>query len=151
MAANYPLDDARPADAARDAARPGDAIERHATPDRWFHWITALTMLVLLATGLLPVVGVRFAWVEIHWIAGLVLVAAVLWHVVRALGWQQPRAMGLRWRDLRELTARERPGKYSLAQKLMHHAFAAALLVAVVTGSLMLVKVQTPFLERNPY
>ena len=30
-------------------------------------------MLVLLVTSLLPWVGVRFAWVEIHWIAGIVL------------------------------------------------------------------------------
>jgi formate dehydrogenase subunit gamma len=44
-----------------------------------------------------------------------------------------------------------KPGKYSLAQKLMHLAFALLVLGALVTGSLMLVKIDTPWWQRNPY
>jgi cytochrome b subunit of formate dehydrogenase len=153
MATHYPLDDAKRTghDVGRDGTLPADRIERHAAVDRVFHWVTAVTMFVLLGTGLLPIVGIRFAWVEIHWIAGIFLTAAVLFHIVRSLFWQQLRTIWIRLRDLRELTGQERPGKYTLAQKLMHHAFTLALLTAVVTGVLMLAKVQTPFLERDPY
>jgi cytochrome b subunit of formate dehydrogenase len=42
-------------------------------------------------------------------------------------------------------------GKYSLAQKLIHLAFAAAVLATLGTGVLMLVRVDTPFWERDPY
>ena len=48
-----------------------DTLLRHAGPDRAFHWLTAATMLVLLGTSLLPVVGIRFAWLVPHWVAGL--------------------------------------------------------------------------------
>ncbi len=154
MAANYPLDDAAlHARAERSADTPDGTgkVTRHKRVDRWFHWVNAVTMFVLLGTGLLPIVGVRFAWVEIHWIAGLVLAAAVLFHIARALFWQQLRTIWLHLRDLRELTGRQRPGKYSLAQKCMHHAFTLALLTAIVTGILMMVKVGTPVFERDPY
>ena len=126
-------------------------VQRHAGIDRLFHWVTAITMFVLLGTSLLPIVGIRFAWVEIHWIAGVVLTIAVLFHVLRALIWQGLRTMLLGGRDLAEATGKVLPGKYSLAQKLMHHAFSLSLLVAVVTGVLMMVKSGTPFFERDPY
>src|SRR6188768_2703335 len=103
MATEYPLNDA---DVARSgAATSGSSsrrVMRHAGVDRLFHWVTAATMLVLLATSLLPVVGIRFAWVEIHWIAGLVLVAALLFHIVRALLVQSLRVILPRPRDLGE-------------------------------------------------
>lgn len=150
MATPYPLDDAKPlADSAGNTVPPG-AIERHAAVDRAFHWITAATMFVLLGTSLLPVVGIRFAWVEIHWIAGIVLTAAVLFHIIRATFWQKLRCMLIRGRDFAELRGAPSP-KYTLAQKSMHLAFSLALLTAIVTGVLMLVKVQTPFFERDPY
>ncbi len=41
-------------------------------------------MLTLLFTGFLPIVGVRFAWVEWHWMAGLLLTASVIFHIVHA-------------------------------------------------------------------
>jgi cytochrome b subunit of formate dehydrogenase len=126
-------------------------VERHAGIDRLFHWVNAVTMFVLLGTSLLPIVGIRFAWVEIHWIAGIVLTIAVLFHVLRALIWQGLRTMLLGSRDVAEATGKVLPGKYTLAQKLMHHAFSLSLLVAVVTGVLMMVKVGTPIFERDPY
>ena len=36
------------------------------------------------------------------------------------------------------------PGKYSLAQKLIHHAFTLVCTATIVTGGLMLVKIDTP-------
>jgi cytochrome b subunit of formate dehydrogenase len=47
--------------------------------------------------------------------------------------------------------AARRAGKYTLAQKLMHLAWTVAVLVAIVTGLLMLQKAGVPFLERDPY
>ena len=49
-------------------------IERHALHGaRLFHWVMAASMFVLLFTAFLPIAGVRFAWVQWHWMAGLVL------------------------------------------------------------------------------
>lgn len=139
-----------------------ERIVRHRLPDRVFHWVQALAVLALLATGFLPILGVRFSWVTMHWIAGLVLLAAVLFHVVRALAFQEPRTMWVDGRDLRN--ARDglgwilrrrpppgKPGKYLLAQKLFHHVVALVLLATLVTGLMMMVRVDTPFWTRNPY
>src|SRR4029453_15286123 len=48
-------------------------IQRHNLSARLFHWVMAASMFVLLFTAFLPVVGVKFAWVQWHWIAGIVL------------------------------------------------------------------------------
>jgi cytochrome b subunit of formate dehydrogenase len=41
--------------------RAPDRIVRHRLPDRIFHWVMAASVLALLATGFLPILGVRFA------------------------------------------------------------------------------------------
>jgi cytochrome b subunit of formate dehydrogenase len=153
MATEYPLNDANlgARSAERTASGGGGRIVRHAAPDRAFHWITAATMLVLLGTSLLPVVGIRFAWVQIHWIAGCVLVAALLFHIVRALAVQRLRLVVPRPADLGELSGERRPGKYTLAQKLMHLGVTVALVTAAITGVLLMIKAGTPFFERDPY
>lgn len=121
---------------------------RHAGIDRLFHWGTAVTMGLLLVTSLAPVLDLRFAWYGIHWVAGIVLTLLILLHVVRALVWQRPRTMLLlSAADFRAGAA----GKYTLPQKLMHLAWAVAILVAVVTGLLLLRKAGVPFMERDPY
>lgn len=138
-------------------------VTRHALQDRLFHWVTAATVLTLLATAFLPIVGIQFSWVAIHWIAGLVLIAATLYHIVRALFAQSLRSMLIGRGDLRDLMSIARwnlrltrspppkPGKYSLAQKLIHHLFSLVVLAACVTGGLMMVRVDTPWWDRNPY
>jgi cytochrome b subunit of formate dehydrogenase len=127
---------------------PGDKLRRHAAIDRLFHWGTAVAMLVLLATSFLPMLGLRFDWYGIHWVSGLVLTALILVHIVRALFWQRPGTMlVLSAADFRAGGA----GKYTLPQKLMHLAWAVAVLVAIVTGLLLLRKSGVPFLERDPY
>jgi len=127
-----------------------DKVQRHAGVDRLFHWVTAATMSVLLATSLLPVVGIRFAWVKIHWIAGLLLALAVVFHILRALLVQKPKVIALTGADFAQLSG-ARPGKYSLAQKLMHLAWMVAVLVAVATGLVLMVKAGTPLFTRDPY
>ena len=41
-------------------------------------------MLVLVFTAFLPVIGVQFAWVQWHWMAGVLLTASILFHIVHA-------------------------------------------------------------------
>jgi formate dehydrogenase subunit gamma len=125
----------------------GERIERHKGVDRVFHWLTALSVIALLATGLLPVVGVKFDWVPLHWMTGVVLLVLVLFHLVRSVIWQKLRCM---WIGARDFSARKY-GKYSPAQKLMHLALTLVILTVVVTGVLMMAKVDTPFWDRTPY
>jgi formate dehydrogenase subunit gamma len=138
-------------------------IVRHRLADRLIHWLAAAAVLVLLATAFLPIVGIEFGWVTIHWSAGWVLIAVVLLHILRASFWQDFRSIWIRADDLRDALAimrrtlrlgnlpARRPGKYSFAQKFIHLAFTIVLLAAMITGSLMMVKVDTPWWDRNPY
>jgi Prokaryotic cytochrome b561 len=69
--------------AAEIAAVPKE-VPRHSLAARLFHWIMAAAMLTLLFTAFLPKVGVQFAWVEWHWMAGIVLIASILFHIIHA-------------------------------------------------------------------
>ncbi len=126
-------------------------ITRHAPVDRVFHWITALSVLLLMASAFLPILGLKFSWVPLHWITGVVLGAATLFHLVRATFFQRLRCMVPRPRDVSDLLNGRRAAKYTPAQKLMHAVLGTAVLVAVVTGFIMLAKVDTPLWKRNPY
>jgi cytochrome b subunit of formate dehydrogenase len=140
-----------------------DRIVRHAGFDRALHWLIAASVITLLLTGLLPVLGVNFAWVTIHWAAGFVLIAVVALHIVRAMFWQDWREVWIDAHDVRDAAAivrttlrvpgasLPRPGKYSFAQKLIHLAFSIVVLVAIGTGALMMVKIDTPWWDRNPF
>jgi len=128
-----------------------ERVQRHAAVDRVFHWIVALAVLTLLATGLLPVAGVKFSWVTIHWITGVVLALAVVFHLIRATFWQRLRCVWIGLKDLRNALAHRRAAKYSLAQKLMHNGMTGVILTLVITGLCMLAKVETPWWKRNPY
>jgi len=140
-----------------------DRIVRHAGVDRLLHWLMAACVLVLLATALLPILGVEFAWVAIHWWTGFVLIAAVAAHILRSLS---PRRLARVWigrRDFAEAVAIARrslrlgrapvprPGKYSFAQKSIHLAFGVVVLGAIATGGMMMVKIDTPWWDRDPY
>ena len=139
-----------------------DRIVRHKLPDRVFHWITAVTTLTLLCTGFLPVLEVKFDWVPIHWISGIVLTVAVAFHIVRSLFWQRLADMWLSprelWAALCSVTWRfrgriddYRPGKYSVAQALFHFASATLILATIVTGLVLLKGIESPFWQRDPY
>lgn len=137
----------------RRASKPSSAgaqLPRHAGVDRVFHWVMAVSVLVLLATGVLPIIGIEFAWLTIHWIAGLVLTAAVLFHIVRASFWQDFWSMWLSPGDLKELSdSSVKPGKYSLAQKSMHLAVTVLTLLVIASGLVMFAMIDTPWWERS--
>ncbi len=139
-------------------------MQRHDLSDRLFHWIVAVSVLVLLFTSFLPILGLKFAWVDIHWIAGLVLTALISWHVVRTLFlkrkfkiiWYGPGDLKDSFSDFKrllriEMSGARKPGKYSGAQKLMHLAVSILILATIVTGLIMMVKIDTPLWQRDPY
>ena len=139
-----------------------ERIVRHALPDRLFHWVGAACVLTLLGTAFLPILGIEFAWVTVHWVTGIVLIVAVLYHVVRVFVRRTFATMWIGGADIADATeaagaalARRvptrRPGKYSIAQKLIHHAFAVVVLTTLVTGGFMLLRIDTPWWQRNPY
>jgi formate dehydrogenase subunit gamma len=138
-------------------------VVRHKLSHRVFHWTTAVCVLVLLTTSLLPILGIKFNWLMPHWIAGLVLIAAVLWHILATVA---ARSLGYMWAGVRESMASTsfvlavvtgksarpvKPGKYSLAQKIFHLAASVVVLVAAVTGIIMMIGIDTPFWDRDPY
>jgi len=140
-----------------------EKIVRHALIDRVAHWLMAGCVLILLVTAFFPILGVEFAWVTIHWVTGLVLVFSVLAHTLRSLLFKSLKSMWFGAADLRDVLSNlawnlrrtnqppSKPGKYSVAQKLIHHGFAAVVLMTMLTGCLMLAKIDTPWWERNPY
>jgi cytochrome b subunit of formate dehydrogenase len=138
-------------------------VTRHLLVDRVYHWLMAACVLTLLATAFLPIIGYKFEWLGLHWTTGIALSALVLIHVVRAVIWQDVWAMVIdgsdlrnAWRHLAQALGRKgvapgKPGKYNVLQKLYHAGIAVLVLSIVVTGLLMLLKIDTPLWRRNPY
>lgn len=138
-------------------------ILRHAMSERVFHWGMSAAMLVLLVTAFFPVIGIQFPWVTIHWWAGLVLTALIAYHIVHATFWQDFWAMWVDKADveagvaeLRNIVGKNavdgpKAGKYPIDHKLFHHGAAAAGLVAILSGILMMLRLETPFWSANPY
>lgn len=140
-----------------------ERVVRHTGAARALHWLMSVAMFVLLITAFFPVIGIQFAWVTIHWIAGLGLLFTVLYHIWRSIFKQDLRSMWIGMEELKE-GARElgrffkrsgepgsKPGKYPLDHKLYHHTIAVVTTLAIATGLLMMYRVDTPFWARNPY
>ena len=146
-----------------DKSRDEQFVIRHSLIDRVFHWVSAVSVLILLFTAFLPIAGLKFSWVTIHWVSGFVLIAVSLFHVVRSCFWQDLRSMFFGLSDIKEIGAMIgwllhrpgskliKPGKYSPAQKLMHHSVSMIVLVTMITGILMMVKIDTPWWDRDLY
>ena len=145
------------------AAQIPERVARHGVSARLFHAIMALSMLTLLFTAFLPKVGVQFAWVTYHWIAGIVLSISVLYHIFDAFWFQDFWSI---WPDkidvedarnrVKSALGQDAPAprkfaKYPLENKLYHLAVMCAGLSVIVTGLFMMKRVRTPFFERNPY
>ncbi len=138
-------------------------VVRHHLVDRIYHWTMAASVLTLMFTAFVPILGWKFEWVTIHWIAGIVLAVAVCVHIVRAVIWQDLRSMVVWIPDIRDAwralmrfftgsgTVPEKPGKYPLLQKLYHLGIAVIMLGVIASGALMLAKIDTPWWRRNPY
>ena len=128
----------------------GRRVLRHETVDRLFHWIMAGSILLLILTGVAPIIGLRIAWLNWHWIAGLVLTFVVIFHIVRSLFWQDFKSMILGPRDFGEpFDSAKKPGKYTFEQKGMHWAVTVVVLAVIVTGLLMFIQIDTPFWNRT--
>jgi formate dehydrogenase subunit gamma len=137
-------------------------VIRHRWLDRLYHWLMAACVLTLLGTAFLPIVEIKFDWVDAHWIAGVVLGGLVLIHIIRAVAWLDFWAMMIGPRDVADAWSAMRgvlgaspspplPGKYPVPQKLYHALIAVSVLALLVTGALMMVRIDTPFWVRNPY
>jgi len=137
-------------------------ITRHGFVARMFHWVMAFSMLALLLTAFLPIVGVKFAWVQWHWMAGILLTASVMFHIVHATFVLDFWSIWVGPKDIPEFKAemlREvgidapgpKPGKYPLGNRLYHLAVLVAGLAVIATGILMMWRVRTDLVERNPY
>ncbi|MDC1466438.1 cytochrome b/b6 domain-containing protein [Litorivicinus sp.] len=133
-------------------------IERHAPPERLFHWTMAASVIICLATAFLPILGFEFDWVDPHWIAGVVLILAIIFHLWRVFFRLELKEMSVTKTDLTDLKAiidptlksDETDRKYDLGQKLYHLATAALIISLCLTGGLMLAKLDTWFWDRIP-
>jgi len=137
-------------------------IVRHNLTARLFHWVMAAAMFVLLFTAFLPVAGMKFAWVQWHWMAGILLTGAILFHIVHASFfldfwsiWAGPKDIPeFRAELLREMghdVPGPKSGKYPLGNRLYHLAQVFTSLTVIATGLFMLKRVRTPLLVRDPY
>lgn len=155
----------RPADTVEASEAPPsglpEKIERHTAGARYFHWIMSASMLVLLVTAFGPVLGWQFAWLEIHWIAGVVLTATIVYHVIHSLArgnvWAMMKlGVGEGIATLRHVASAEAPpppkaGKYPFDHRMFHHGIVVVGLGVIATGLLMMVRIDTPLFARNPY
>ena len=139
-----------------------DKIVRHTLAARLFHWVMAASMFVLLFTAFLPIAGVRFPWVQWHWMAGVVLIVSIVYHIIHASFFLDFWSIWVGPKDIPELKnelMRElgydvpgpKDGKYPLGNRLYHLALVVTGLTAAISGFFMLYRVRTPFFTRNPY
>jgi cytochrome b subunit of formate dehydrogenase len=139
-----------------------EKITRHTFMARLFHWVMAASMFTLLLTAFLPIVGVKFAWVRWHWMAGLVLTGAIIYHIIHASFFLDFWSIWIGPKDIPEFKAemlRElghdvpgpKSGKYPLGNRLYHLAIVVVGLGAAITGMLMMSRVRQPLFTRNPY
>ena len=145
-----------------DVSRLPERLLRHGRVSRIFHWAMALAVVVLLLTSFLPLMGIQFAWVTLHWAAGFTLTGIIVLHVLHTTLWRRVPLMWITradlargWSTVRCLfdprLARARSGKYPLGNKLFHHAVAVTALATIVSGLVIMVKVETPWWSPNPY
>lgn len=136
-------------------------VERHGRSARTSHWILAASVVVLLVTSFVPILGLKFPWVTLHWLAGLVLSFYVVFHTFDTLKRGTMASMWISGDDLKEGITRakeaaagappHRAPKWGVENKLFHHLTAAAGLAVVATGLLMMFRVDTWLWNANPY
>ena len=147
-----------------DASVPDNGrVVRHRLIDRIYHWVMAAAVFALMGTAFMPIFGIKFEWLTIHWVAGGVLAFCVLIHIVRAVIWQDRMSMVIDRTDFangakivkrsfgQKVAAPIKAGKYNGLQKLYHLGVAFFMLAIIGTGLAMLSKIDTPFWKRNPY
>lgn len=151
-------------DSPEELASIPERVPRHSMLARAFHWVMAISMFVLLFTAFLPKVGMKFNWVAYHWIAGLVLTASILFHVIHASFFMDFWSIWPDRIDLRDARRRllrsfgkraplpDRFAKYPLENKFYHAVILLSGLAVILTGLFMMKRVNTAgILTRNPY
>ena len=145
------------------AARVPERVKRHSLAARLFHWIMAASMLTLLVTSFAPILGWKFDWIQIHWIAGLVLTVSIIYHIIHASFWLDFWSIWLNKEDVKEAQSRftramggeapppRKAAKYPWDNKMYHTAIVLSALAVVPTGLFMMKRVRTPLFDRNPY
>lgn len=145
------------------AAKLPDEIKRHSLPARLFHLVQAGAMLTLLFSAFLPKVGIRFEWLQFHWIAGVVLTVSILFHIIHASFFMDFWAIWPDKIDIEDAMRRwkrsqgekapppRRFAKYPLENKMYHLAIFFAGLSVTITGFFMLFRIRTPLFTRNSY
>jgi formate dehydrogenase subunit gamma len=148
-----------------------ERVRRHLLIDRIYHWVMAATVLTLIYTAFWPTVfeGKTVTIGDIHWEAGIVLTALVVFHIIRAVFWQNWRSMFADRADFENISrviaaragrggaAPHKAGKYNGLQKIFHLGIAVFILSLVGTGVFMLFKYGTPsaipftITPKNPY
>ncbi len=139
-----------------------EKITRHTGAARAFHWIMAVSMLALLITGFFPVIGIQFPWLTIHWVAGVQLTISVLYHIIHASFFLDFWSIWIGPSDIRESIQRTKRqlgqdvavpkhAKYPIDHKLYHLAVMLAGFVAIGSGLLMLVRIDTPLWAHDAY
>jgi len=140
---------------------PGE-ITRHTFMARVFHWVQAVAMFTLLFTAFLPIVGIKFAWVRWHWLAGLVLTGSIIYHIIHASFfldfwsiWVGPKDIpefkAELMRDLAGDATGPKSAKYPLGNRLYHLAILVVGLTSVISGMFMMSRIRQPLFTRNPY
>lgn len=137
-------------------------IERHTFMARMFHWVMAFSMFVLLFTAFLPIAGIRFPWVQWHWMAGLLLTGSIIYHIIHATFFLDFWSIWIGPKDIPEFKAEmmaeiagsedgPKTGKYPLGNRLYHLAILVVGLTASISGMIMMSRVRQPLFTRNPY
>ena len=145
------------------AARVPAKVKRHSLAARMFHWIMAASMLTLLVTSFGPILGWKFDWVQIHWMAGIALTISIVYHIIHASFWLDFWSIWLNKEDVNEAMTRfkraiggnaaapRKAAKYPWDNKMYHTAIVLSALAVVPTGLFMMVRVRNPLFSRNPY
>ena len=137
-------------------------IPRHSFVARVFHWVMAASMLVLVITAFFPVIGIQFAWVEWHWMAGILLTGSIIFHIVHASFFLDFWSIWVGPKDIPEIKAEflreigkepggRQSGKYPLGNRLYHLVVMIAGLAVIITGILMMYRIRNPIVVRDPY
>ena len=140
-----------------------EKVARHSLAARLFHWVMAAAMFALLITAFLPRMSVKFPWVTYHWIAGLVLTASILFHIVHASFFMDFWSIWPNKTDREDAHNKallmmgkaaplpRRSGKYPLENQMYHLIIVLTGLAVMCTGIFMMFRVRTPLFPRNPY
>lgn len=139
-----------------------EKITRHTGAARAFHWIMAASMIALLVTGFFPLVGIQFPWLTIHWVSGVLLTISIIYHMIHATFFLDFWSIWIGPSDISEAIKRvkrqlgqdidvPKHAKYPLDHKLYHTAVMVAGLAVIMTGLVMLYRIDTPLLARNAY